>query len=252
MAIRVDDEVRRQIVSHYRTHSEAYDDIWADLETIHGRFRAANTEGKVAYLKLSYINSVMSVQTPVADQEDALTRLMDGEDLETALDTVNYRRQKQKYIKQSLHTVGVWEDIVSSLGEGAVDRAHKTALDRLNYIGPIKAPFILANLGYTEKMCFDTNVVNFAGLDEYPSTTDVQEYEELCQRLRDEFPVLREELDPFHLHWVIFDWQRSFGEGFERLPERDSKTPSVTSHDAWFNAALSDIHKIVALIESLG
>lgn len=241
----VEDETRRRVVSHYRSHSEAYNEIWSNLDAVRSRFEAAECGEKTAYLKLSYVNAVISIRTSAEIQEEAMTRLMTGVDLESAMDRVNYYRQKRKYIRQSLEDETVWEEMTSCLKEGDIDIAHKTALDRLKYIGTVKAPFILANLGFTEKMCFDSNVVRVAGMNDYPSTTDVTEYEDLCRELRNEFPVLSKELDPFHLHWVIFDWQRN------NAVETEGQTNQVTFHDAWFDAVLADPSKIKKVVEAL-
>lgn len=248
--MQVSDETRQGIVSHYRTYAETYDRIWSNLDAIYERFEAADRREKTAYLKLSYVSAVLSIKTRVSLHEEAMERLMAGDSLETAIESVNYHRQKRKYMRRSLRDDRVWKKLVSTLESGDVDRAHEIALDRLDYIGTVKAPFLLAMLGYTEKMCFDSNVVRVTGLDDHPSTSDVREYERMCRKLRGEFPVLSEEIDPFHPHWIIFDWQRYASTDEDNASEDSDEIP-VTSHDAWFDAALNPPPKIERIVGSL-
>jgi len=249
--MRVDTDTRKQIDSHYRSHAETYDRIWSKLDAIQERFREADRDGKIAHLKLSYINSVISIRTTADKQDEAIARLMAGENLETAMASVNYRKQKQKYMEQSLSENEVWTDLASALEAENTDIAHKTALDQLKYIGTVKAPFLLAMLGYTEKMCLDGNAISVIGMDDYPSTSDVQQYEELCRKLRSEFPTLSEEIDPFHLHWVIFDWQRSSIRNADATSQQLDRPVQVTHHDPWFDAALSELSKIESIVETV-
>ncbi|WP_148859277.1 hypothetical protein [Natronococcus pandeyae] len=175
---------------------------------------------------------------------------MAGDDLETAMASVNYHTQKRKYMRQSLGEVDVWEDIAVALQNGAVDRAHETALE-LDYIGTVKAPFILSMLGYTEKMCIDGNALRVLGLDDYPSMDDVRQYEELCRDVRAEFPTLSEELDPFHLHWVVFDWERSSTQNGDTVAGVQTQSRQITRHEAWFDAALRNVTEIESIVDSL-
>lgn len=244
----VTDQTRSQIASHYYTHVELYRQIWRKLEAIRERFHEADREGKIAYLQLSYMNAVISIRTEASRQDEAVRRLMAGDDLETALESVNYYRQKANAIRNTLQRETVWHEIVSTLEDEAIDVAHESALDGLKYVGPVKAPFVFAMLGYTEKMCIDSNVVQVVGMDEWPDTTEVDRYEEICQRVRNQFPVLSKELDPFHLHWVVFDWHRYHDTGTGKTQK--ARTP-VTLHDAWFDAALRDPSEIKGITESI-
>lgn len=249
--MRVDDNTRRHIRSHYRTHTESYTRIWSKLDAIRERLEDTDRDGKIAHLKLSYINAVISIRTTADKQDEAVARLMAGYDLETALASVNYHTQKRKHMRRSLDDEIVWNEIAVSLEADDLYSAHEIALDRLGYIGTVKAPFIFAMLGYTQKMCIDGNALRVLGLDDYPSTKDIHEYERLCRAIREEFPQLSAELDPFHLHWVIFDWQRSAPRNGDEPPGRSNPSGRVTQHDAWFEAALCDIPRIQEMIDSI-
>ncbi|WP_222912668.1 hypothetical protein [Natrinema sp. SYSU A 869] len=246
----IDDETRRQITEHYRTYTETYQQIWSQLDTIHDRLNTTDIEGKSAYLQLSYINAVISIQTPVDRHEESLRKLMNDRNLETALESVNYRRKKLDSIQQSLDQNTVWRNLASMLENKDVSSAHETALDRLRLVGTVKTPFLFATLGYTEKMCIDGNEANLMGMDRTPQTDDIDRYEQLCQEICSEFPALSEELDPFHLHWVIFDWQRHPNTNKEPQDEQQQADP-ITHHDAWFDAALRDTAAIQRRMESI-
>lgn len=245
----VESDTRQQIRSYYRAHADSYDQIWSDLEAVRERFEETDRDGKIARLKLSYVNAVISIRTTASKQDEALSRLVAGDDLETALASVNYHTQKRKYMRQSLQDDPIWDDIALALQNERVDRAHETALE-LGYIGTVKAPFILSMLGYTEKMCIDGNALNVLGLEDYPSMDDVTQYEQLCQNVRAEFPVLSDELDPFHLHWVVFDWQRSTSQNGKTTSSR-TESARVTRHEPWFDAALRDVAEIEAVVEEI-
>lgn len=246
----IDTKTRQQITSHYRTYADTYQQIWSQLDTLHNRFRQTDLEGKCAYLKLSYVNSVISVRTPVDTHEAALRQVMSGQDLETALQSVNYRRKKENSIRQTVRQDSVWERIAAYLEEQDVNSAHEIALDQLRLVGTVKTPFLFAMLGYTEKMCIDGNEANLMGMDRTPQTDNIERYEELCYEICSEFSTLREELDPFHLHWVIFDWQRHpKTDGKARAHQRQSEP--VTHHDAWFEAALDNEPRIRRRMDSI-
>lgn len=249
--MRVNEDVRHRIVSHYEEHAEVYEELWTKLDTVHDRFRSGDREAKISYLKLSYINSVISVRSPVSQHENALNQLMVSRDLETAISSTIFYRTKLNAIRQSLDEEKVWRELANDLDSGSIDAAHRRALNHLRYIGPVKAPFILAKLGYTEKMCLDSNVVEALDLDREPSNLSLEKYNELCKNIQYEFPSLTKELEPFHLQWVIFDWQRLGGSDNRADRGPTDKSEKVTSHDAWFNAVLSDQSTVQNVVEAL-
>lgn len=249
--VNVNNDIRQAILTHYTTHSELYDEIWSKLYTIHNRFLDADRNEKITYLKLSYINAVISIRTPASIQDEAITRLMSGESFEEAMSKVNYQNQKQKYMIQSLNNSVVWRELVSFIESDAIDSAHEIAVDQLKYIGAVKGPFIFAMLGYTEKMCLDGNVIRVIGLEDHPSTSELDDYERFCQEIREEFPALDKKLDPFHLHWVIFDWMRYHRTDQGAAKKSYSQVEYVTTHDAWFDAALAGISDIHQMIDSI-
>ena len=250
--MRLSDETRADIEAHYRRHSETYQRIWGKLDDVNERFLDASESGKIAYLKLSYINSLISVQCPLHVHEEALNRVVAGESFDEAFTSVNYNGQKIKYGRETLANDEVWSQILSDLQSDGLDSAHKTALDGLKFVGTVKVPFTFAMLGFMSKMCLDANVVRLMGLEEPPSTVVVEKYERQCQEVRDHFPVLTEELEPFELQWLIFDYQRFNRTGMsEEQKARIKANKQVTYHDSWFNAALRDVSEIEEIVTDL-
>jgi len=244
------DATRSEIVAHYRTHEATYQRIWGQLDTIRERFKKADRETKKDYLKLSYVNSVISVQTPLHIHEEAFRRILSGDGLERALERVNYNGQKKKYLSQCLQEPDIWETLVTDYNERGLDTMHKTAIDRLKFVGTVKVPFMLANLGFTEKMCLDANVCRIMGIDSQPTTVVVDRYESLCTDVCDLFPVLEVELDPYHLQWVLFDYQRFNRTNMDPdTANRLDVETQVAHHEAWFDGALMSEPELNMLFE---
>lgn len=136
-------------------------------------------------------------------------------------------------------------------GSKNVDSAHQTALEKLQFVSTVKVPYLLACLGFTEKMCLDLNVARTLGMEEPPDTNDVHRYEQLCQEVQDSFPTLREEIDPYHIQWLIFDWQRYNGDGTDVGHKTSTEAEQVTDHETWFNAVFTDVSEIQNIVNSV-
>jgi len=200
------------VTNHYRRNSDEYAEIESQLAKTRAAFFEAEPSEQVRMLQKSHSFAVISVQTPVHIHEEAFTLLWQNDnpigDLEDALSSVNYRNQKAEYIKHSLTHAHLWSDVVTMLESGDIDEAHKYILDEFKGVGPAKAPFTLAMLGFTEKACIDANVINAMGLDKHVNTVVVEKYDAIVESLRDKMPTLRDETSPFLWQWITFDWQR--------------------------------------------
>jgi thermostable 8-oxoguanine DNA glycosylase len=164
-------------------------------------------------LQKSHSFAVISVQTPVEIHENAFTDLWENDIItqsraKEALSSVNYKNNKVEYIMHSLAHEGLWYEVCDMLENKQIDDAHKFILDNMMGVGPAKAPFVLAMLGFEEKMCIDTNIVNAFDLDGHATTVVVEKYDKLCQKLRDKMPTMRDKTTPFVFQWVTFDYQR--------------------------------------------
>jgi hypothetical protein len=200
------------VTNHYRRNKSDYNEISARLDKTRESFLSADTSKQIRMLQMSHSFAVISVQTPVDIHENAFAALWENgtplADVDDALTSVNYRNNKADYIRHSINHGHLWADVVDMLEDGNIDAAHKYTLDNFKGVGPAKAPFTFAMLGFKEKMCIDANIVNAMGLDEHVSTVVVEKYEKVCKKLRDKMPTLQKKVSPFMWQWIVFDWQR--------------------------------------------
>jgi thermostable 8-oxoguanine DNA glycosylase len=201
------------VTNHYRRNRDQYDRISARLFKTQKRFLEASRNEQITMLQKSHSFAVISVQTPVDIHESAFTQLWSNDvitpDRATeALSSVNYKNNKVDYIMHSLHNEDMWFDVCEMLESGQIDNAHKYILDNFKGVGPAKAPFVLSMLGFQEKMCIDTNIVNAFDLDGHATTVVVEKYDNLCQSIRDKMPTMRDMTTPFMFQWITFDYQR--------------------------------------------
>lgn len=201
------------VTNHYRRNRDSYEQIESRLAQTRERFMSADREQQIEMLQKSHSFAVISVQTPVHIHEEGFKRLwevddMSKENIVTALKSVNYNRQKSEYIVHSLQHEDLWNEVADMLEGGQINTAHKFILDNLKGVGPAKAPFVLSMLGFTEKMCIDTNIVSAFGLDGHPTTVVVDKYESIVSRIRNKMPTMKALTTPFMFQWIVFDYQR--------------------------------------------
>jgi thermostable 8-oxoguanine DNA glycosylase len=204
------------VTNHYRNHRDTYNQIGATLFKTRKRFLESSYSEKIVMLQKSHSFAVISVQTPVDIHEKAFAELWRDHDkgrpiewnIDDALDSVNYKNNKKEYIMHSINHGNLWARVAEMLEDNNINEAHKFILDNMKGVGPAKSPFVLSMLGFEEKMCIDTNIVNAFDLDGHVSTVVVEKYDNICQSLRDKMPTLRDMTTPFLFQWVTFDYQR--------------------------------------------
>jgi thermostable 8-oxoguanine DNA glycosylase len=177
--------------------------------------------------------SVISIQTPVEIHEEAFKQLWANvntvtnidKNLPEALSSVNYKNNKEEYIREFANDKKAQEKIDSLIMDGELDKAQKYIIDNVRGVGTVKAPFMLGNNGFTEKMCVDANVISLTGVDK-PNTVVVEKYNNICQNICQMFPALNKVLDPYVLQWCIFCYKRN----------KDGRLNGVDTHDVWFES----------------
>ena len=213
------------VTNHYRNNRAEYMQIQSKLKETRENFLNASRDKQITMLQKSHSFAVISVQTPVDIHEQAYENLWQNDVITTtnakeALSSVNYKNNKVDYILHSLRNQGKWFAVCDMLETDNIDEAHKFILDNMKGVGPAKAPFVLAMLGFTEKMCIDTNIVNAFDLDGHATTVVVEKYDNLCKRIRDKMPTMRDMTSPFLFQWVTFDYQRG----------------NISHHDTFYNS----------------
>lgn len=172
-------------------------------------------ETRVSMLQKSHAFAVISVQTPVSVHEKAFRNLFANgapqslDEVRDSIKSCNYFKQKSRYVWDSLQRSDDWKEVARMLVKGELDDAHKFILDEFMGVGPAKAPFVLSMLGFTEKMCVDTNVMQAVDA-ERPTTVVVEKYENIVSDIMSHFPTLVSEAgSPFMFQWALFDYQRN-------------------------------------------
>ena len=201
--------------NHFRNNNSHYTHVSAQLSATKQKFADSTIGEKVRLLQKSHAFAVLSVQTPVSAHERAFRNLfanglpLSEKEIRDSINMTNYYKNKASYIWDSLQSGRKWEKVATMLTNGNVDQAHKFTLDEFLGVGPAKAPFVLAMLGFTEKMCIDTNVQQVANVDR-PNTVVVDKYEKIVQSVKDSFKTLaRETGSSFLFQWALFDYQRN-------------------------------------------
>jgi endonuclease III len=220
-------------VLHFRKYRDTYNTIRGRLLDARRSYKNANEKERRLRLVKAHSWSVISIQTPVEIHEQAFQQLWQsvdspeqvGKNLPEALSSVNYRNNKEEYIREFAADVKAQSEIDSRIMDGELDSAQKFIIDNVRGVGTVKAPFMLGNNGFTEKMCVDTNVINLTGVEK-PNTVVVDKYETVCQDICQMFPALNKLLDPYLLQWVIFCYKRN----------KDGRLDGVDTHDVWFES----------------
>lgn len=209
------------VVNWYRNNYEHYKQVRAKLSAIQQKFSNASMTEKVIMLQKSHAFAVISIQSDVKQHEKAFKKLFKNgipetkKEIENSINNVIYWRHKSTYIYESLNKVNEWKKIARMLTSNNIDKAHKYIIDNIKGVSTAKAPFVLAMIGFTEKMCIDTNICKLMDIEK-PTTVVVERYEEITQKIKDKFKKLVElTYDSFMFQWVLFDFTREKLEGHE-------------------------------------
>jgi thermostable 8-oxoguanine DNA glycosylase len=195
-------------------------------------YQSASPEQRRLRLVKAHSWSVISIQTPVEIHESAFRQLWDGvdsvenigENLPDALTSVNYRNNKESYIREFAGDIDAQKTVDSLIMDGELDKAQKYIIDNVKGVSTVKAPFMLGNNGFTEKMCVDANIISITGVEK-PETVVVEKYNKICDKICRMFPALNKQLEPYLLQWAIFCFKRN----------KDGRADGVDTHDVWFS-----------------
>lgn len=256
----IDDETRQEIRDWYEQHKFTYAKVWDRLDQIRDLWALYDHDERVALLKCSYIFTLMTQQTATHRAEEVFRRIMAGMSVREAR-SVPFAGKKPG--KEMQYTAWVydsfasdhWEEVVELLDSGKTDDAHKLLVDQTKGLRATKAGFVLANLGRVHKMCVDSNVAALLDAQHpdpekelknlQPETVDVSKYDQFCGEIQNFFPELSEALEPYHLQWLLFDFQRFHKRGRGKSVGV-TEDMAVATHDEWFEVALGDINHVKA------
>lgn len=195
-------------LNQYHNNQDIYKQIQENLESLRNKFERSDKQTQRQLLLTSHKFAVLSIQTPVDIHESAFKELEGLGQPSNKLQKVNYWKSKMEWINDAASKTNVLNSVINELQADNIDKAHRILIDKIKGLGAKKAAFTLAMLGYTGKMCIDTNVAQIAGLEEEYTGVVVDKYEKQCKAVREQFSDLSKELPPFMVQWVLFDTQR--------------------------------------------
>lgn len=197
----------------FDAHERDYQSVLARLH----EHRTTLLEGSISdaadMLKKSYDNAVLSIKTEKDRHERAFTGLYAGNlsRKDAALETV-YGGNKKNWLARTHNTVD-WRNVALAVRAHARERRWSDCLDAVvdNLVGVSyrKASFMLAMVGLYEYACVDSNVAQFAGLEESEGSAlefdDAADYMATCNEIFTELPV---DAPLFVIQWAVYDYQR--------------------------------------------
>lgn len=196
----------------YEQHENTYKKIDERLDSVNEEFLNSDRETQRRMLLDSYIFSVLSIQTPVSIHEDAFRSIKTGADLEDAMSSVNYWKNKVSYIRETEVKFEEIDRVIELLEDGETDKAQRMLIDEFKGVGTVKSAFTLAMLGFKDKACIDTNVLTALEMDREDAYTGVvvQKYNDFVDEAFNSIDSdLKESVDSnFMNQWVIFDCVR--------------------------------------------
>lgn len=221
--------IQANVTNHYRRNRDAYDKIRTKLSRVRKKFEKSGRSGKITMLQKAHWFAVLSIQASVDKHEEAFEKIAADYDsgrpitwnMRSHAKSLNYNNQKCDWIEYGIDHGNVFDTVAGMLSNNQVDDAHKYLIDNMKGVSSTKAAFMLAMLGYTEKMCIDTNIQQICEIPQ-SKTVVVSRYEEDCQQVKDTFKSLSDMVEPFMLQWILFDYQRG----------------NISTHDVWFDTIL--------------
>lgn len=256
------DSIRNNIRIWFAEKEQQYAKTWDRLRQLRRRWGRLSFEERVSMLQLSTTFAIYTIMTPLSIAEAAFGAMMAGRTVEESLSeplreaggvTAGQHNMKQEWIHRSIIEIP-WDRVTGLLDDpsdtNAANRAQKILIDESVGLGGPKSGFVLANLGITQKLCIDGNVSNLFFSDRV-NTVSIDRYEGLCSELVDWFPRLSEDLEPYEIQWLVFDFQRTHRlEGGRQVRDPEAEQ-TVATHDAWFSYVLGNINTIVRRMREL-
>lgn len=242
--IHKDEQEKEVIREFYDIYSDEYARVWDNIRLVRQQWLLADEHQRVALLKLAWMWAIFSINTNLQGHEGAFELWWGGADLDTALrDGGQGNYYKKGQIRESFAADAPWYQAAGFIGDDiddrdALDEAHNVIIDETKGVGSAKGGFLLANLGFTQKMCIDRNVANLLFEDTPRPSLEASRYEGVCTKVKQHFPQLAEGLEAYELQWLLFDWRRLTREG------RNENEPLIAHHSVWFDTVLSSLPTI--------
>jgi hypothetical protein len=205
-------EVQDWLVSH----NSDYAAVRGRLEAVRNVVLRGRLESAAKVLEKSYVNAVLSIRTDKDRHEKAFVAYYSGgiSLKEAALKTV-YGGNKKNWLRRTFDSVD-WKNVAMAVRAHMERGRHADLLEAItdNLVGVShrKGSFMLAMSGLYEFMCVDSNVANFAGLEESEDNSltfkNAREYMDVCDTIRESVVGKNPWVPPFIVQWAIYDAMR--------------------------------------------
>lgn len=204
-------DIQQWLVSHQNDYAA----VRQRLESVRNVVLRGRLECAANILERAYVNAVLSIQTAKDRHESAFAAYYASDKVslkDAALQTV-YGGHKKNWLKRTFENVE-WESLVLAIRNHAENDRYAELLDviddQLVGVAHRKGAFMLAMSGMHEYMCIDSNVANYAGLEESAgdslSFKNGQEYLDVCDEIYAE--IGNPWIPPFIVQWAIYDAER--------------------------------------------
>jgi len=213
-------DIRQWIVSH----NSDYGQVRARIDTVRNVVLRGRIDAAAKVLEKSYVNAVLSIRTDKDRHERAfIGHYTGGLSLkEAALETV-YGGNKKNWLRRTFESVD-WEILALAVRAHMREGRHAELLqaidDNLVGVSHRKGAFMLAMSGLHEFMCIDSNVANYAGLEDTENNTlefsDAEAYMAKSEEIYREIVGNNPYVPPFIVQWAIYDAER--GEHARHMP----------------------------------
>lgn len=214
-----------------QSHHADYVSVMRRVEKTRTLLLSGDTKTAGDILKKAYVFAVLSIKTNLERHQKAFTQWASGMDLREAAKETVYPNQKADWMEETLDKID-WGCLGRSIQRHYREDRHKTLLEtvveNLKGVSYRKAGFTMGMSGGYEFICIDSNVANFAGLDE--SSGDALEFssaEDYLSQCEEILATVPNELNlpPSLLQWSLYDYMR--GEHARHMPFYREVLPEV-------------------------
>jgi len=243
--------IRDDIVRWLEMYLVEYSRIWDRLDKVRQNWSLTSYRGKEAMLQMSFTYALATQQVPLSEAERVFDRIMNGQTVTAAYMGESFNTRRPQWMYRSISDSTLWMIVLNAL----LDGDNMTALDRLaeDAVGlrAKKASFALAQLGFTQEMCVDGNISDLISAD-IDTKIDIPQYRRVCANIQRMFPELTKRVrEPYHLQWVLFDYQRHHRINASGTGVVTTDSSPVATQDKWFEWATGNPARIVRRMDRL-
>jgi hypothetical protein len=202
------------LTTWYENHKEDYEAVKERLFSARQTLLYGSIKHAAENLRLSYLNSVFSIQTGKDRHERAFTAYVRGFGIEEAAGMTVYPNQKADWINRTMQKTD-WVQVAKEVRAYVKNGELQTLLEMQNDLVGVshtKWSFTLCMCGVYELACFDSNTRNFFDIDKRAGGS-AGDYLDMIDMLETETDISAE---PFIVQWVIYDYER--GEHARHMP----------------------------------